>query len=137
MINCEIELELKCQRNCVLIEEDEDILSIGFTITSTKFHAPRVTSSIKDNINFLKNINEGFKISISWNYYRPEVTTQKTNNNLHYLIEPTFRNISRLFEFSFKNDNRNFERKYFCSYYMPLIETKDFNALIDDKPFFD
>ena len=28
-------------------------------------------------------------------------------------------------------------RDYFGKYYMPLAETKDFNALIDNKPFFD
>ena len=28
-------------------------------------------------------------------------------------------------------------RDYFGKYYMPFAETKDFNALIDNKPFFD
>ena len=28
-------------------------------------------------------------------------------------------------------------RNSFDEYYMPLVEIKDFNALIDNKPFFD
>ena len=60
---------------------------------------------------------------------------QPKNNNLDYLIDPTFRNINRMFVFSFKNGDPTGD---FCDkYYMPLVEIKDFNALIDNKPFFD
>ena len=90
--------------------------------------------TINDNIKFLENIKQGFKRTISWNKYRSEITTQPKSNNLDYLIDPTFRNINRLFVLSFKNDPT---RYYFDQYYMPLVEVKDFNALIDNKPFFD
>ena len=66
--------------------------------------------------------------------YRVE-TTQPKNNNLDYLIDPTFRNIYRLFAFSFKNGTDDPTRDSFVKYYMPLVEIKDFNALIDKKPF--
>ena len=59
------------------------------------------------------------------------------NNNIDYLIDPTFRNINRLFVLSFKNGNDNPTKDSFDEYYMPLVEIKDFNALIDNKPFFD
>ena len=72
-----------------------------------------------------------------WNKYRSEITTQTKNNNLDYLIDPTFRNINRLFVLSFKNGNDDPSRDVFDKYYMPLVEIKDFNALIDNKPFFD
>ena len=49
-----------------------------------------------------ENIKRGFKSTISWNKHRPEITTQQKNNNLDYLIDPTFRNINRLFAFSFE-----------------------------------
>ena len=48
-----------------------------------------------------------------------------------------FRNINRLFALSFKNDNDDPTRDSFVKYYMPLVEIKDFNALIDNKSFFD
>ena len=60
-----------------------------FQVSSTKLYVPAVTLSIYDNIKFLKNIKQGFKIKFSWNKYRSETTTQTKNNNLHYLIDPT------------------------------------------------
>ena len=62
-------------------------------MTSTKLYIPVVTLSINDNIRFFENIKQGFKRTISWNKYRSEITTHPTNNNLDYLIDPTFRNI--------------------------------------------
>ena len=53
------------------------------------------------------------------------------------MIDPTFRNINKLFVQSFKTGENNRTRSYFVKYYMPLVEIKDFNALIDNKPFFD
>ena len=92
--------------------------------------------SINDNI-FLGNIKQGFKKIISRNKYRSEITTQKTANNLDYLTDPTFRNINRLLVLSFKNGDNDPTINSFDEYYMPLVETKDFNPLIDNKPFFD
>ena len=58
------------------------------------------------------------------------------SNRLDYLIDPTFRSISRLFVISFENGDDP-TRNYFAEYYMLLVEIKDFIALIDNKPFFD
>ena len=68
---------------------------------------------------------------------RSEITTQRKNNNLDYLIDPIFRNINRLFVLLIKNRNDGANRDSFEKYYMSLIEIKVFNALIDNKPFFD
>ena len=38
---------------------------------------------------------------------------------------------------SFKHGKDDSTRDYFDEYYMPLVEIKDFNALTDNKPFFD
>ena len=97
-----------------------------FQISSTKLYVAVVTLYINDNITFLGNLRLGFKRTISWNKYRSEVTTQLKNNNLDYLIDPTFRNINRLFFHSFNfnaNDNDDFpERNWFGKYYMLLAE---------------
>ena len=58
------------------------------------------------------------------------------NNNLNYLIDPTFTNANRLFVLSFKNEDEDV-RTSFRKYYLPSVEIKDFNVLIDGKPFFD
>ena len=40
-----------------------------------------------------------------------------------------------MFVLSFKNGNNNPMTDCFNKSYMPLVEIKDFNALIDNKPF--
>ena len=54
--------------------------------------------SINDNIKIFRKYE-----AISRNKYRSEIKTQPRNNNLHYLIDPIFRNINRLFVLAFKN----------------------------------
>ena len=93
--------------------------------------------SINGNIKFLENTKEGFKTTIYWRKYRFGIKTQAKYNNLHYLIDPTFRNINRLFLISFKSGNDNPTSNSFDEHYITLVEVKDFNALIDNKPFFD
>ena len=92
--------------------------------------------SFNDSIKFLENIKQGFKRTISWNKYKSEITSQPKKNNLDYMIDPKFRNINRLFVLSFKNGDNDPTRGSFAKYYMPLVEIKNFNALID-KYFFD
>ena len=111
--------------------------SATFQINSAKLYVPVVILSINDNIKFLENIRQGFKRTISWNKYRSEITTQTKSNNLDYLIDPTFRNINRLFVLSFKSGDADPARDPFDQYYIPLVEIKYFNALINNKPFFD
>ena len=101
-------------------------------INNAKLYVPVVFLSINDNIKFLENIKQVFKTTISWNKFRSEITTQPQNNNLDYLIDPTFRNINRLFLLSLKNGDNDPTRDLFDKYYMPLVEIKDFNVLIDN-----
>ena len=70
------------------------------------------------------------------NKYRFELTRQPRNNNLDYMVDPTFRNINRFFVFSFKNGDKSATNPS-NKYYMPLVNIKDFNALIDNKQLFD
>ena len=106
-----------------------------FQITSSKHYLPVATLFLNDNIKFLEDIEQGFKRTIFWNKYRSEITTQPKNNDLDYLIDPTFRN-NRLFVLSFKNGNNDLKRISIDKYYTPLVEIKDFNALIEKKLFF-
>ena len=76
-------------------------------INNAKLYVQVVALSINDNVRFLENIKQGFKRSVSWKKYRPEVITQWKNINLNYVIDPTFRNINRLFNFSFKNGDND------------------------------
>ena len=71
---------------------------------------------------------------MAWNKYRSEMSNQTKNNKLNYLIDPTFTYVNRLFVLSFENEN---DRTSFSNYYVPKVEIKEFNVLIDRKPFFD
>ena len=108
-----------------------------FLTSNVKLYVPVVTFSINDTIKFLENIEQGFKRTIFWNKYRPEITTHTKNHNLDYLVDPTFRNINRLFVFSFRNGNGDPTRHSFYKYYMSLVEIIYFNTLINSIPFFD
>ena len=65
------------------------------------------------------------------------MTIQPQNNNLNYLIDPTFTNVNRLFVLLFTRDNAGDNRDSFSHYFVPNVEIKDFNVLIDGKSFFD
>ena len=62
------------------------------------------------------------------------MTNQTKTNNLNYLIDPTFTKINRLFALLFGNEE---ERASFLKYYVPKVQIKDFNVLIDRKSFLD
>ena len=62
------------------------------------------------------------------------MTKQTKNNNLNYLIDPTISKVNRFFVLSFENEN---DRASFSKYYIPSVEIKEFNVLIDGKSIFD
>ena len=60
------------------------------------------------------------------------MTNQTKTNHLNYVIDTTFSKVNRLFVLSFKNEK---DRTSFSKYYVPIVEIKDFNVLIDEKIF--
>ena len=65
------------------------------------------------------------------------MTIQSNNNNLNYLIDPTFTKVSRLFVLLFETNDKGDRRDSFSHYYVTNVEIKDFKVLIDGKSFFD
>ena len=74
---------------------------------------------------------------MKWNKYRSQMTVQPQNNNLNYLIDPIFTNVNRLFVLSLARNNAGDDRDSFSDYYLPNVDIKGFNVLIDGKSFFD
>ena len=97
--------------------------------------------SKENDIKLLEELKSGFKRTIKWNKYRSQMSVQSNNNNLNYLIDPTFTNVNRLFVLSFERiEENNIKKDYrdsFSHYYVPKVQIKDFNVLIDGKIFFD
>ena len=134
LINCEVELILTWSAGCVIIYTDVDNQVLTFTITETNLYVSVVTLSTQDNEKVLSQLKSGFKRKISWNKYlaKPELLAQ--NANLNHLIEPSFQGINRLFVLAFENDDKRISNK---RYYIPNVEIKDYNVMIDGKNFFD
>ena len=65
------------------------------------------------------------------------MSIQPQNNNLNYLIDPTFTNVTRLFVLSFPRNINRGSRYSFSNHYVPKVKVNDFNVLIDVKSFFD
>ena len=151
LINCEVELILTWFKNCVLIDKltreadydaDPDVYEIDnpenaiFQITDTKLYVPVATLSKENDIKLLENLKTGFKGTIKWKKYRSQIAVYSQNNNLSYLIDPTFANVNRLFVLSFARTNGGDNRDSFSDYYVPNVEIEDINVFIDGKSFF-
>ena len=139
-------MALSWSATCVITSVEKRILVAGrpnrddsptgatFKITDTKLYVPVATLSAKNNNKLLQQLKTGFKRTITWNKYRLKISNQTINNNLSYLIDPTFTNVNRLFVLSFENEA---DRTSFSRYYVPKIEIKDFSVLTDGKQFFE
>ena len=103
LISCEVSLELKWNKNCVITTLEQRDIGRGnrdnaptgatLAINNCKLYVPAVTLSTDDEIKLLTNLKSGFKREIIWNKYRSQMTTEAINNNLNILIDPTFTNI--------------------------------------------
>ena len=121
LINCEVEL---------IINTNVANQNPTFTITETNLYVPVVTLSTQDNAKLLLQLKSGFKRTISWNKYlaKPELLAQ--NPNLNHLIEPSFQSVDLIFE----DDVQRTSNK---RHYIPNVEIKDYNVMIDEKNLFD
>ena len=119
-----------------MIQQDQLQMSNKWNISNNrhKIVRPVITLSTENDKRLLQQLRTGFKRTIKWNKYRSEMTNQTQNNNLNYLIDPTFTKVNRLFVLSFENED---DRRSFSKYYVPNVQIKDFNVLIDGKSFFD
>ena len=131
LINCEANLVLTWSSTCVITVSN----SAGtFAITDTKLYVPVVTLSTQENTKFLQQLKSGFKRVIHWNKYlsKPELLAQ--NPNLNHLVEPSFQGVNRLFVLAFEGDAQRTSHE---AYYLPNVEIKDYNIMINGENFFD
>ena len=150
LINCEITLILSWYKECVLVgkalrnapnpQPNPPIAAIEsptdarFEITDCELYVPVVTLSAENDNKLLEQLKSGFRITIKWNKYMSQMSNQNKNNILNYLIDPTSSNVNGLFVLSFENED---DRTSYYKYYMPSVEIKDYNVLIDGNAFFE
>ena len=137
LINCEVSLALSWSANCVITSLEKRLVTAAqgdnpavyddsptnatFKITDYKLYVPVVTLSAENDNKLLEQLKTGSKRTIKWNKYRSEMSNQTKNNNLNYLIDPTFTSVNRLFVLSFENEN---DRTSFSKYYVRKVEIK-------------
>ena len=131
LINCEINLILTWPANFVILEGYK---VTTFAKTDAKLYVPGVTLSTQDCSKLLHQLKLGFKCTIDWNKYQSKVTTENQNEYLYYLIYPSFQGVNRSFISSLKN---NADRTGHTEYFLPKVEIKDYNVLIDEQNLFD
>ena len=127
LINCEVNHMLTWSKDCVITNSTGER---KFATTETKLYVPVVTLSTKDNEKLLQQLKSGFKKTISWNKYESSIKTFAQNRYLNYLINPRFQGVNRPFE------NKN-DRASHSTYYLPKVQIKDYNVMIDGRNFFD
>ena len=134
LINCEINLILTWSANCIIVSTNNANQNATFTITNTRLYVPVVTLSTQENAKLLQQLKSGFKRVTNWNKYlsKPELLVQ--NPSLNDLVEPSFQGVNRLFVLAFENDTQRISAK---GYYLPNVEIKDHNIMINGENFFD
>ena len=92
------------------------------------------TTSTQDNAKLLQQLKSGFKRIINYNKYlsKPEFLAQ--NPNFNHLVKTSFQGVNKLFVLAFEDDVQRTSNK---RYYLPNVEIKDYNVMIDGKNFFD
>ena len=150
LINCEISLELSWTDKCVLVSRSHreapnpqanpptvainSPLEAKLEITDCKLYMPVVTLSTENKNKLFEMLKSGFKRTVKWNKYMSYISNQAKNSNLNYLIDPIFEKVNRLFVLSFENED---DRTPYYKYYVPNVEIKNYNVLIDGNPFFE
>ena len=126
LINCEINFILTWSPTCVI---PSAIGKTTFKIIETKLYDLGVTLSTQENAKLLQQIKSGFKRTINWNKYQSSIKTNAQNRYLNHLVDPSFQGVNRFFVLS--------DRISHLAYYLPKVEIKDYNVMIDGKNFFD
>ena len=102
--------------------------------TKAKLYVPVFTLSTQDNAKLLPQLKPAFKRTINWNKYIAKRELLAQDRNLNDLVEPRFQGVNRLFVFAFANDA---QRTWNKRSYLPNVEIKYYNVVIDGKNFFD
>ena len=130
LINWEVNLILTWSKDCVISSASEET---KFKITDTKLYVPALTLSTKNNVKLLQRLKTGFRRTINWNKYQSNPKTYAQNRYLNHLANPSFQGVNRIFVLSFENEN---DRTSHSNYYLPKVEIKDYNVMIDGKNYF-
>ena len=162
LINTKLYIQLNYTKHSVIsygggINNDD---SSTFKILRTELYVPVVTLDTEDN-NKLNHWNEYKSIlyTVYWNEYKSKIETvtqvHNDNNYKRTLLDTSIPGINRLFVMGFNNNDvlnplpadgephitnsyRNqVERNCYRKFFLPRVDIKDHNVLIDGRNFYD
>ena len=118
-------LQLTASKKIILVAGSATNQVPKFRITNTKLYAFIVTWSTQQNIDFLKQIESGFKRTTNWNKYYSK-KNQAQNRYLNILID--------LFVLSSEGGDG---RESYKQNYLPTVEMNGYNVIINERNLFD
>ena len=164
LINTKLNIQLNYTKNSVIShrfaepDANQGANSSTFKKIKTELYVPVVTLNTEDNDKLNQLLDTEFKRKVYWNEHKSEIETiTQVNNNNYYkrtLLDAVIPGVNRLFLAGF-NDNdalaenaaneerinnsaRNkVERNGFAKYFLPRVDIKDYNVLIDGRNFYD
>ena len=77
LINCKINIDLKWDKNGVIVATNVEGQLTVFSITDTKLYGPVVTLSTQDNAKLLQRLKSGFKRTIKRTKYQSKIWETK------------------------------------------------------------
>ena len=137
LINCKVELSLKCDLNCVL---PNLVGASTFTITDAKLYVPIVTLSTEDNVKLSKLLSEGFKRPVYWD--KCKIIPNKIYHENDYIrirLDASYQGVKRLFVLAYRNcgDANRVTADSHRRYFFPRVNIENYNIEIDGRNFND
>ena len=95
--------------------------------------------SKEDNKDFIDQQNKVFQRSIYWNEYKTQEQTENADANVFKYInlDPYFQGVNRLFVMAYSRVDGQPNRDSPHKYYLPRIDLKKYNVIIDGRNFYD
>ena len=152
IVNCKVELPLKCIENCVLttaeIGANADATGAdGATLelNDAKLYVPVVPLSTEDNIKLVKQLNEGFKRLLYWNKYKVidnkviEIAAANAEKHIRELFDSSYEGVKRLFVLAYDDaaGGNQVSVNSFKKYFLPRVKIENYNIEIDGWNFYD
>ena len=152
LINTKLYIELNYSKDSIISNVAGDS---KFKITKTELYVPVVTLNTEDNDKLNKLLDGEFKRKVYWNEYKLKIEsiTQAHNDNnfKRSLLDSKIPFVNKLFVIGFNdnvenpagdppviNDNpRRVKRDSHRKYFLPRVDIKDYNILIDERNFYD
>ena len=134
-------MELNWRKYSVLCNQYQNSI---FQIAKDDLYIPVVTLNTQNNRKLSELLSKGFERTVVWNEYKSKIerVTIPENDNMfrRTTLDTSFQGVSKLFDAAYETDGieRNVNTKESEKrYYLPRVEIKDYNVLIDGRNFYD